>query len=78
MAGALLFAGRIGLFRGFYVRQHLFCVALGFNFAEGVHDLSFRRNQVRRSFHAFHFFAVHVLLFEDAERVSDLFIGISE
>ena len=58
--------------------QHLFGVALGFNLAEDVHDLSLRRNQVRRALNAFNFLAVHVLLFEDAERVGDLFVGVGE
>ncbi len=68
----------VPLFRVFDLGQHLFCVAFGFNLTENVYDLPFRRDQVRCAFYAFHFLAVHVLLFKDSERVGDLLVGIGQ
>lgn len=66
------------LLRGVDGRQHFFGVALGLHLGKDFCDGLVGADEERRALYAHHFFAVHVLLFENAKLIADDFVYICE
>ncbi len=67
-----------GLFVTFGLGEDLFGVAFGFNLAPDLGDGAVGGDEEGGALNAHDFFAVHVLFLEDAEELSDIFIGVGE
>jgi hypothetical protein len=53
-------------------------VTVGFDFAEYVDDLAVGTDEKGGALYSHDLFAVHVLLFDDAEEVADGLVGVGE
>src|ERR1700728_4753410 len=64
--------------RTLQISEYFFGVALGLHFVEDVFDIPIRPNDKRGPGHAHHFLAVHVLLLDDAVRIGNFLVGITQ
>jgi hypothetical protein len=60
------------------VSEHFLGVTVGFDLAENVGDLSIRADEERGALDTHHFFAIRILLLDDAEKVADGLVGVGE